>query len=44
MVADAVMRCLSKGLDKINTKDPNSNPFSYLTQIAFNCFRARINN
>jgi hypothetical protein len=44
MVADAVTRCLSKGVSKIDLSLANCNPFSYFTQIALNCFRARINS
>ena len=44
MVADAVTRCLTKGVAKINLDLVNCNPFSYFTQIALNCFRARINS
>lgn len=44
MVADAVTRCLSKGVSKIDLSLTNCNPFSYFTQIALNCFRARINS
>jgi hypothetical protein len=44
MVADAVTRCLTNGLDKINPDHPKCNPFGYLTQIAYNCFRQRIKN
>ena len=43
MVADAVTRCLTKGVARINLDLVNCNPFSYFTQIALNCFRARIN-
>ena len=42
MIADAILRCISKGLDHINLELSNCNPFSYFTQIAFNCFRTRI--
>ena len=44
MVADAVMRCLSKSIARIDLSLPNCNPFSYFTQTALNCFRARINS
>lgn len=44
MVADAIYTCLSRGVDKIDPDRPGSNPFSYFTAIAFNCFRGRINS
>lgn len=43
-VADAVLRCISHGLDKIDLSHPNCNPFAYLTQCAYNVFRQRIKN
>ena len=43
-VADAVLRCISHGLDKIDLSHPNCNPFAYLTQTAYNVFRQRIKN
>lgn len=44
MVADAVARCLSHALDKIDPNHEKCNPFSYLTQTCYNCFRQRIKN
>lgn len=41
-VADAVYRCLSHSLDRIDLSHPKCNPFSYLTQTAYNVFRQRI--
>lgn len=43
-VADAVARCLSHSLDRIDLNHPNCNPFSYITQTAYNVFRQRIKN
>ncbi len=43
MVADAIYTCLYRAIDKIDLSLPNCNPFSYITQVAFNCFRGRIN-
>jgi hypothetical protein len=43
-VADAVARCLSHSLDRIDLSHPKCNPFSYLTQTAFNVFRQKIKN
>ena len=43
MVADAVARCLSHAIDKIDLDHPNCNPFSYLTQTCYNVFRQKIN-
>ena len=42
MVADAVARCLSHAIDKIDLDHPNCNPFSYLTQTCYNVFRQKI--
>lgn len=44
MVADAITRCLTNGVDKINPDHPKCNPFAYFTTIAFNCFRQKIKN
>ena len=44
MVADAVARCLSHAIDKIDLDHPNCNPFAYLTQCAYNVFRQKIKN
>jgi hypothetical protein len=44
MVADAVARCLSHAIDKIDLNHEKCNPFSYLTQTCYNCFRQRIKN
>ena len=44
MVADAVARCLSHAIDKIDIDHPNCNPFSYLTQTCYNVFRQKIKN
>lgn len=41
-VADAVARCLTHSLDGIKLDLPNCNPFSYITQTAYNVFRQRI--
>lgn len=41
-VADAVARCITHGVDKINLDLPNCNPFSYFTQISYNEFRQKI--
>lgn len=41
-VADAVSRCLTNGVDKINLDLPNCNVFAYFTQICYNCFRQKI--
>lgn len=41
-VADAVARCITHGVDKINLDLPNCNPFSYFTAIAYNQFRQKI--
>ena len=41
-VADAVTRCITHGVGKINLDLPNCNPFSYFTQIAYNIFRQKI--
>ena len=43
-VADAVARCLSHSLDRIDLNHPKCNPFSYITQTAYNVFRQRIKN
>lgn len=43
-VADAVLRCITHGLDKIDLNHPNCNPFSYITQLAYNAFRQKIKN
>lgn len=41
-VADAVARCLTHSLDRIDLNHPKCNPFSYITQTAYNVFRQRI--
>lgn len=41
-VADAVARCITHGVDKINLDLPNCNPFAYFTQISYNEFRQKI--
>ena len=41
-VADAVARCITHGVDKINLDLPNCNPFAYFTQISYNQFRQKI--
>lgn len=43
MVADAIYTCLSRAINKIDMSLSNANPFSYITQCAYNCFRGRIN-
>lgn len=42
MVNDAIARCLSAGVDKIDPNHPKCNPFAYFTQICYNCFRQKI--
>ena len=44
MVADAVARMITNGVDKIDPDHPKCNPFAYLTQCAFNIFRQKIKN
>lgn len=44
MVADAIARMITNGVDKINPDHPKCNPFAYLTQCAFNIFRQKIKN
>ena len=41
-VADAVARCITHGVDKIDLSLPNCNPFAYFTQISYNEFRQKI--
>ena len=41
-ISDGILRMVSQ-MDKINLDHPKCNPFSYLTQTCFNCFRAKIN-
>ena len=41
-VADAVARCITHGVDKIDLSLPNCNPFAYFTQISYNQFRQKI--
>ena len=41
-VADAVARCITHGVDKIDLTLPNCNPFAYFTQISYNQFRQKI--
>jgi hypothetical protein len=41
-VADAVARCITHSIDKINLDHPKCNPFSYFTQTAYNVFRQKI--
>lgn len=43
-VADAVARCITHGVNKINLDLPNCNVFAYFTQIAYNVFRQKIKN
>jgi hypothetical protein len=43
-VADAVTRCITHAIDKIDLSHPKCNPFSYITQTAYNVFRQRIKN
>lgn len=42
MVNDAIARCISAGVDKIDPNHPKCNPFSYFTQICYNSFRQKI--
>ena len=35
-------RCLTHSLDKIDLSHPKCNPFSYITETAYNVFRQRI--
>jgi len=41
-VADAVARCITHAIDKIDLSHPKCNPFSYITQTAYNVFRQKI--
>ena len=41
-VSEAVARCLTHSLDGIKLDLPNCNPFSYITQTAYNVFRQKI--
>lgn len=41
-VAEAVARCLTHSLSGIDLSHPKCNPFSYLTQTAYNVFRQKI--
>ena len=41
-VADAVARCITHSIDRINLNHPKCNPFSYFTQTAYNVFRQKI--
>lgn len=43
-VADAIVRCITHAIDKIDLTHPKCNPFSYITQTAYNVFRQRIKN
>jgi len=43
-VADAVCRCITHSIDRIDLSHPKCNPFSYITQTAYNVFRQRIKN
>ena len=37
-------RCITHSLDRIDLSHPKCNPFSYITQTAYNVFRQRIKN
>ena len=41
-VSEAIIRCISHSLDRIDLTHPKCNPFSYLTQTAYNVFRQKI--
>ena len=42
MVAEAVCRCLTNAINRINLDHPKCNVFAYITQTAYNCFRQKI--
>lgn len=37
-------RCITHSIDRIDLSHPKCNPFSYITQTAYNVFRQRIKN
>ena len=37
-------RCITHAIDRIDLTHPKCNPFSYITQTAYNVFRQRIKN
>jgi len=41
-VAEAICRCLTNAIDRINLDHPKCNVFAYLTQTAYNVFRQKI--
>ena len=41
-VSEAIIRCITHSIDRIDLSHPKCNPFSYLTQTAYNVFRQKI--
>jgi len=39
-----VCRCITHSIDRIDLTHPKCNPFSYITQTAYNVFRQKIKN